>query len=896
MNHLKYFILFFVVVSINVFSQNEANNWYFGDNAGVSFNDGLVTTLSNGSMSTPAGCASISNNNGDLLFYTNGQTVWNKNHVIMDNGTNLPGDPNNIQSSIIVPKPSDPNTYYIFSTRAVNGISPLYSVGFYLSEVHFTAQNPLGIVVSKSQRIMTLPISGVTGIHYADANTIKVITFGPEKSNEPNNTFYIFDVTDTGVNRTPTAIKQDKVLQSVGTIKTSPNGKKIAIGDYSGNYIYLFDFDVTTNTTTYSSIINPNDLFTPRYPYGIEFSPDSNILYFTAATGNNVSSLFKYLLNNTDDITNDRIFLAGSASFNYGSLQLATNGKIYAATFVPGNPINTVASLSVLNNPNDEEGNSGYEQLSLNLSPNASFKGLPNFITSFLRNRIITENTCYIWPFSFKTDTYANLDSILWEFGDGNTSTEFEPTHTYSASGTYMVKATITFNNQTNTIFKEVEAYELPIINPNEVLLECDTDNDGNVLVNLKNIETKVLNPNRDFDFFFFHTEADALNDTNPIPNPESYTATLTNTPREELFVKIVTPFGCYTISNFFIEAIYIELENIAPMFTCEFSDSRLDNDEGRFDLTYKIEEIKTQFNLAATSTVKFYRSLADAQTRTNPLWVIYDTKTSPLWVRAETENNECAGIGSFNLIVNPSIELNIDKTYTICPLQPKVTLNGGSSNDFWEWQNEDGVIISTNQTIDITQAGNYSVTAYKEVNNLMCSITKKFTIVEPVSVTFKDVVSGDYQIQISVTGNSTYTFSIDGITYEGEGKNYTFYNVSPGIYNVYVKDLNNCELPISTETAFIGFPKYFSPNGDGFNDIWKIEGISENFYLSADIYIFDRYGKALHYMDLITNQNGWNGTFNGQLLSASDYWFNATLTDSDNNTFVKTGHFSLKF
>jgi hypothetical protein len=68
-------------------------------------------------METPAGCSSISDKNGALLFYTNGQTVWNKNHEIMDNGSNLSGDPNNTQSSIIIPKPNDENTYYIFGTR-----------------------------------------------------------------------------------------------------------------------------------------------------------------------------------------------------------------------------------------------------------------------------------------------------------------------------------------------------------------------------------------------------------------------------------------------------------------------------------------------------------------------------------------------------------------------------------------------------------------------------------------------------------------------------------------------------------------------------------------------------------------------------------------------------------
>ena len=96
-----------------IVSQNETNNWYFGNNAGLNFNNGRLNIQTDGNMNTIAGCSSISDINGDLLFYTNGASVWNKNHVIMDNGNDLAGDTNNTQTSIIIPKPNNQNIYYI---------------------------------------------------------------------------------------------------------------------------------------------------------------------------------------------------------------------------------------------------------------------------------------------------------------------------------------------------------------------------------------------------------------------------------------------------------------------------------------------------------------------------------------------------------------------------------------------------------------------------------------------------------------------------------------------------------------------------------------------------------------------------------------------------------------
>jgi hypothetical protein len=112
----------FVIVLLLLFlpvtyAQNEASFWYFGRNAGLQFDadTGTVTALTNGRLNTLEGCTSISDIDGELLFYSDGRTVWNRNHDVMTNGFGLKGDESSTSSGLIVPKPQDPDFYYIFT-------------------------------------------------------------------------------------------------------------------------------------------------------------------------------------------------------------------------------------------------------------------------------------------------------------------------------------------------------------------------------------------------------------------------------------------------------------------------------------------------------------------------------------------------------------------------------------------------------------------------------------------------------------------------------------------------------------------------------------------------------------------------------------------------------------
>ncbi len=878
-----------------IVSQNETNNWYFGNKSGLSFNNGKLNVLTDGNMNTIAGCSSISDMNGNLLFYTNGASVWNKNHLLMDNGTNLAGDTNNTQTSIIVPKPNNENIFYVFTTRQQPSISPFFTPGVFYSEIEFSTTFPLGKVTIKNIRLTQSSTERITAIHNATTNTINVIAFGSESAQlgTAMDTFFIFNVTENGVIRTPTLSKQQTTVSSAGAMKISPDGQKIAVADYESRTIYLYNFDVETSTITFDKGLLADLFFTPIKPYGVEFSPDSNTLYFSGKNAPNTSYIIKFGFKMPDS-DEGKIIVATSSDYDFGSLQLATNGKIYIANYIQNNPLQSIDHISVINNPDDKL-DVGFKPLEIKLSTGESFKGLPNFIPSFLRNRIITENKCVSETLNFSLDAYAPIDSVFWEFGDGTTSTLLNPDYQYSNPGTYIIKATISINNHPTYLYKEIEVYSLPQMNANHTLMQCDSDNDGISFFNLTNIEDNISNPKHlNYTFSFYFSMDDALNDLNKISNPEIFENT--SNP-QELFVKIISPEGCNTIRNFFLETSYSKLGEIQDFYTCASPNDIENSQNGVFNLRHKEDDIRNQFNIPVTSNLKFYSSYQDAQTTTNKLNSNYSSSSSTIWVRIENNDLGCFGIEPIKLIVNTPLELNIEDSYTICDpsLQSTINLDGGISNNSWEWKDKDGNILSTVREFKITKSGKYSLSVNKTENNLECFVTKKFNVYESGIPLIKEIKAENYQISVIVNGTSNYEYSLDNLSFSGEGLNHRFFNVSAGVYTVYIRDKNYCEPTISTKVSLIGFPKYFTPNNDGINDIWQIEGVTKDLYTYANITIFDRYGKYLYGMDLAKNQQGWNGQYNGALLMATDYWFKATFIDKENTIYNKIGHFSLK-
>ncbi|MDG5492619.1 T9SS type B sorting domain-containing protein, partial [Psychroserpens sp. SPM9] len=193
------------------------------------------------------------------------------------------------------------------------------------------------------------------------------------------------------------------------------------------------------------------------------------------------------------------------------------------------------------------------------------------------------------------------------------------------------------------------------------------------------------------------------------------------------------------------------------------------------------------------------------------------------------------------------------------------------------------------------TQGGSYSVTVTDVTSsvNTMCESSDTTEVIEsnPPEVTATvttDAFADTHVIEVSVSGVGDYEYSLDDGSWQDEP---VFVDVSLGTHVVTARDKNGCG-QASDEVIVMDYPKFFTPNGDGYNDTWNISAINNQ--PSAKIYIFDRYGKLLK--QLSPTGDGWNGTYNGNPMPTSDYWFVVEYNEPNTGSRKEfKAHFTLK-
>ncbi|QOD61622.1 T9SS type B sorting domain-containing protein [Polaribacter haliotis] len=900
-NYLILFILFF---TLNIFSQNETNHWLFGNNAHVVFSneDDNLTVLNDSKTSSSKGSASISDKNGDLLFYTNGINVWNKKHQRMlgSSGISLIANDIEAQNSIIIPKPNSNNIYYIFTIKTVDPENDINSAnaGLYYSIVDISKNNNLGLLIETNILIKKNVVGKISAVHHKNGKDIWVLTNGKKTETEDYyDVFYSFLIDSSGVIKDPVVSENGDIFifDSLGELKLSPNGEKVVYAaNDSGAFVFDFNSNngIVSNPKRLSLATSPGD---NSFPYGATFSIDSNIIYLEALDNSDNSRLYQFDLENSGSSNFINFSFIINLNKNRGALQLARNGKIYYATNSGEGFFEGLEFLNVINNPLGKDRNEiNFQQNSVNLLEGKSRFGLPNFIQSYFRTRILNEKGCENSAVNFIVDTYTDIQDADWDFGDGNTSTLINPNHTYNSPGKYIVKTTVRINNSLIKLKKEIEIFAQPEVQSGKSLKQCDTDNDGISLFDLTDIKTEITDI--DNKLIFYKDNADLISDK-PIINPEGYE---NESNPQNIIVKVINKNGCSNITNFTIETLFVQLNNIDPIFTCEDSDGISGNNMGVFSLAEKRKSIKTNLNLSNDTTLKFYSNPKDAQLTKDELPDDYQSITTTIWVRADNASG-CGGIQSFNATVNSQPIINLIDSYTICfnpSLKPPIILSADVSSEKNEWRNSLGTIISTAKDFTLTNTGIYSLTSYNTENGIECSYTKEFEVINPESAVFSDVLVNtedetNNTLEIFIDGNSTYEFSLDNNIFFGNSNNYTFTKVTPGLRTVYVRDINNCETPIQQKVSVLGTKKFFTPNGDGKNDYWNIRGLDPNFFKSINIVIFNRYGRIVASINDF-NSPGWDGTFNGKMLISNNYWFTVEIIDMDDNVIKKTGNFAL--
>ncbi|MFG4003737.1 T9SS type B sorting domain-containing protein [Flavobacterium aquidurense] len=468
----------------------------------------------------------------------------------------------------------------------------------------------------------------------------------------------------------------------------------------------------------------------------------------------------------------------------------------------------------------------------------------------------------------FKIDASNNFVQI---------PSEANPTYDVKSTGTYKVEATLSGTDCVTTGQIKIE-YAPEILSTNTSLLQCDDDTDGITVFNLTKVDNIVKNNvAENLNKGYYESLADAQIKTNPIVTPENYTNKVAD---QIVFARIENQYNCYKIAEVKLQVSTSAIPDQNPIATCDGDN----NQDGfyQFDLSSEVTpQIST--GLPAGLVFNYYLNSADALNDTNELPNIFKNSiafSQTIYAKA-TNGADCFDITPITLVINtfdpPNFE---DESLHLCKGDDiTLTVAAGFSNYLWSTG-------STDNLITVNSAGDYSVVV-TDVNG--CEKTKKFkvTLSEPAFITetvVKDFSGVDNSVLIKYTGNGNYEFSLDGTVFQDDP---LFTNVRPGTYTAIARDKNGCGLSNSLITYVIDYPRFFTPNADGYNDLWLITNIAQ--LPNYKIYIFDRYGKFLKEMN--QNSDGWNGLFNGQQLPADDYWFTLEFVDGK----IVKGHFSLK-
>jgi len=450
----KYLFLAFLFLHFSGYAQREANIWYFGTYAGIDFNSGTPIPLTDGQINRWEGVASMCDSLGNLLMYTDGDSVWNSQHEHMPNGYDLLGDPGSTESAIIVPYPTKDSLYLIFTVDEEGGDDGLcYSI------VNMNLNNGLGDIENKNIQLETPVSEKITAVRHANNRDFWVISHGWE-----TDSFFVHLVTSDGINLMPQIYELgtphlDIGLSgnnAVGYMKVSPDGSKIACVLQVNRIVELYDFNNETGEIT-----NPVTITVDESPYGVEFSPEVTKLYFTSRF-----SLYQVDLSNPepDSIINSVTFIDSSQTNNFfGSVQLATDGKIYLAH-------EFCDFLGVVNNPAKKGDTCGFILDGFFLNERQSRMGLPDFVqTYFLPPDFSVENYCFGDSSLFLISDTVGIDSVFWNFGDfssiDNTSHLFSPKHKYTETGVYVVLLTMWRNGTEYLKERIIQINSLPDVN-----------------------------------------------------------------------------------------------------------------------------------------------------------------------------------------------------------------------------------------------------------------------------------------------------------------------------------------------------------------------------------------------------------------------------------------------
>ena len=458
----------------------------------------------------------------------------------------------------------------------------------------------------------------------------------------------------------------------------------------------------------------------------------------------------------------------------------------------------------------------------------------------------------------------------------------------------------------------------------------CEIGSNGSYVFDLTTKDFEVLNGQDPllYGVSFYRSALEAASNTNPIVNPTTFQNTTNPQTLYSGITQLVT--GCYIGSvldpvtneysmSFDLEVLEgaIAVTPVLPYVICDNTDPN----DGFADFTlYNLPGDPDPDPIAAALMLEimggqttppyellFYETVAEADAG-DPLvslGQVYTNTINPqiVYARVTNTDTECYEFVEVILKVEQLPLISLEETYRLC-----VDLNGipipeeegamspplletGLDPSLFDivWEYPGGTVFGP--SLVATEGGAYTVTYTEIASGCSATVSTTVTVSQPPLTYEAVLVNGAFAdndaIQATATGLGTYVYQLDSGLFIDDG---LFENVSAGVHTVTVKDVNGCG-SVSFEVGVIDYPRFFTPNNDGYHENWNIIGIAA-FDPSAKIYIFDRYGKLLKQVSPLGS--GWNGTYNGNQLPSSDYWFLIEYNEEGVQKEFK-GHFTLK-
>ncbi|HLO91827.1 MAG TPA: PKD domain-containing protein, partial [Lentimicrobium sp.] len=437
-----------LLLSINLFAQKEYSNWYFGDHAGLSFNSGNPLAITTNNCNSFSGSASVSDSLGNLLFYTDGEKVYNKFNYYTPNGTGLYGK-GSTQGTIILQKPGSNNLYYIINVfYSTNNIPAIPAQGLFYSVFNMELDGGLGDIDPSQKNIpIYLPLSGyacdkLTSVKHKNNKDIWIIT-----RSYPGNKFYSFLLTSSGISNvgliSPSLIDLNTWQQTYGEIAISPDGKRMAAAYSDKRKFEYGSYNIETGKFNPEFVIQPdtnsNGAGFPE-PYGLEFSPDSKLLYYCMAP-HPVDLFYFAKIQQYDALSPDSAsFKQSEITIGYGisgTLQTGLDAKIYGGLMLQTN-------ISVIGSPNKRADSCNFQYEVISLADKKYWTSLPQMIQKYFAYFNV-QHLCANQPVEFTSNIWPLPESVYWNFGDAasgsmDTSSLINPAHVYSSPGNYEIK------------------------------------------------------------------------------------------------------------------------------------------------------------------------------------------------------------------------------------------------------------------------------------------------------------------------------------------------------------------------------------------------------------------------------------------------------------------------